>query len=391
MNDNISNWEFKGNIFTDITSFSLTQNLFDGKNNINLIDIESFDSTIQLLLFYEKIHVVEPITYCTFLDVEIPEILNELTQKQIVQKIPHEKYKLWDLISHYNDIEQMTSPDTIKKFSENNPDIISDLLHYQNNFKFVQDERVHHMARNFGLDLKLIPLVVNLFRMGSTISHLKNMESEKNELIAYSPTIIRNSLAETLIKYKKLRYENQSCVYLNNILKKMQESQSSEMKERNYAIPKKYNKCEFDMPILSNWILNNCNKKSDVFDKIIEIRNDGQVRKLRKFTKKLQMDLTKLDYEYDKDIEDKYFDIYNDIKNTYDQPFSIKGSIHTFINDAPITVQKALQFFGHKLTDIYFRRQLYFLFEIKKQSKKVTHSKEEFKRIFKVDIKDDIS
>lgn len=79
---------YEGDVITDITSFSMVQNIFDGKKEVTRSQIETLDSIIQLLVFYDTIWVVKPALFGKEVAIESQEILNTLIRDGVIHQLP---------------------------------------------------------------------------------------------------------------------------------------------------------------------------------------------------------------------------------------------------------------------------------------------------------------
>lgn len=395
--DKIQNINFDGDILSDITSFNLAQNLFDGKKNITSFDVYSFDSTIQMILFYDTVHIIEPFTYGGLLDISTPEMWNklsekseivgELTNKKIINQISHEKYSHHNFYSQYYEMKKLIEPDkSFQEFAKKNQKVMSYLAHYQNNTEFVHDDRMNMIANRFGLNLELLSLVVNMYRFNSSISYINEIECDQNKRFILSPSITRIPLANTLINYNNIKLESRSKNEINRLLSTIGEDQDKKWKRRNirYGEMDRY---EFKMPVLSTWILSHCNGKDDVLDEILETRKTKPVRDFREFIKEYQTHLIKSGYIPDPEMEEKLNEELDDFEDDFDKPDTQRTKLRSFFEDVPLSLTEGFRLGTRTAVDTYYRKDLAFLFNLKKDCNDIRHSKEQFERIFHVDLK----
>ena len=157
--------KYDGDVVTDITSFSMVQNIFEGQKKITRSQIETLDSIIQLLVFYDNVWIVEPFTYGGTLDINSQEILDTLIQKKVIKPFPQiGSSTRTDFESQFKEIQEIIHPLTLEDYERAHSDIASDLQTYEENFGLMKHEKVKDLADLVHLDYSLIPLTANLLR-----------------------------------------------------------------------------------------------------------------------------------------------------------------------------------------------------------------------------------
>lgn len=392
MRDKNQNIKYDGEVLTDITSFSMIQNIFDGQKTVNKSQIETFDSIIQLLVFFEGVWIVEPFIYGGNIEIESQEILNELIRKKIVNQFSQNGSDSYSSFkSQFEEIKEIISPLTLDNYQKCHSNIVSDLQLYEENFSLSKNEDARKLADLVNLDYSLIPLTANLLRSNFYFKLVQQMKNKENKLISYSPNLLRSSLIDDIINHQKSELE----VKINKILRdQIKTIEGFELKNIEDINKRFYTDYEMDLPLLTALILDQCKSKDDIFDEILTLRKDSNAIKMRKWLTNVQIALyqpksRKNFNTYKAQLEDisQNFESTKSNKakliNTLTKPAVIEASAASAAssNFLPLIVQ-GIKELGDTSLNYLLRRDYYLLFKMRSKAEDISFSKREFEKIF---------
>jgi hypothetical protein len=383
--------KYDGDVLTDVTSFSMVQNIFDGKKEINKSQIESLDSIIQLLVFYDNIWIIKPALFGVDITTETQGVLNDLIQNKVIQKIPEFNIdNQADFETQYNEIEKIISPLSIEEYYDQNNVIANDLQVYNENFNVAQNPKALEFGRLAHLDEKYLPLCANLLRSNHYLKQIQQIKQNEGKIVTYSPNILRTSLVRDIVEQ---RDDN-----INRLLREQIAKIESPVKEgREYLTQRTHKNFDLELPLLTSIIVSECKNKEDFIPRILAWRKDGDAIKVRGWLKQVQGDIcnnrmekiyahiNKLD-DYTKSIEAKSTTKAN-LASYLSDPAFIDGTAASAITSNPIpmaagVVHSAGKNFLKPLMDNYKNRDLFLFMKMKEKAAKNTCEKEQFERIF---------
>ncbi|WP_321507679.1 hypothetical protein [uncultured Methanoregula sp.] len=403
--------KYDGDVLTDITSFSMVQNIFDGQKKINDLHIKTLDSIIQIIIFYENVWTVEPFIYGGKIEINSQEILNTLIQEKIVKQVPqvnsdtHEGFK-----TQFKEVLEIISPcKTLEDYNKKHSEISSDLRQYEKNFSLTQHEKAKELADSIHLDHSLIPLAANLLRTNFYFNTVKRMEKENNKIVTYTPNILRTPLVTEIIKRQNER-NKKSIEHI--IQKQLDLVVASEKERRRRFLNQDANGAfELELPVLTGIIVDQCSKKEDFFDQILEWRNDNNAVRFRNLLKKLQTDI----HSNNTDNYDNYNEKFDSLSKSMEVKSKLKvdlvgclsnpalaipaaggisASLATqnpypalsaapLVFDASIKIAKNL---GDHFIKYLMNRDLYLFIKMRESAKKPSFEKKNFEHLFNVEI-----
>ena len=399
MGDKDQGIKYDGDVLTDITSFSMVQNIFDGQKKINRSQIETLDSIIQLLVFYDSVWIVEPFIYGGDIEIKSQEILNTLIQKKVIKQFPQiGSDSQAGFISQFEEIQKIISPQTLDEYKKTHSTIASDLQTYEENFGLTKNEKAKKLADLVHLDHSLIPLTANLLRANFYFKLVQMMEVKNNKIITYSPNVLRTSLVDDVKKYQDKKISNN----IHLILKEQLDNITAPQKERmKYLAKKTYSDIELKLPLLTALAIDQCKNKADFFDQILELRKDPDAKRIREWLKEFQNDISN---NKDENVERKIRQLEKFSKslgaessnkakliNCIRDPALIAATVASVVSESPIPVVawagvKFGKEFGIPLIDPFLNKDLCLLFNWRKRATTVSFKKETFEKLFNVKI-----
>jgi len=391
--------KYDGDVVTDITSFSMVQNIFEGRKKITWSQIETLDSIIQLLVFYDNVWIVEPFTYGGSLDINSQEILNTLIQKKIIKQFSQiSSSTRTDFESQFQEIQEIIAPLTLEGYEREHSDIASDLQTYEENFGLMKHERAKELADHVHLDHSLIPLTANLLRANFYFKLVQRMKEESNKIVTYSPNVLRTSLVDDIIRHRKERIHNEVNRVLRDCIHKIKDFEMKEVEKLNDTF---YTDFELELPLLTALILDQCDNKADFFDQVLLMRDDRDAVRMRKWIKGFQLDLTKGDQNKgDRKRLKEYLTQLNEIMkslevtqsnkvkliNIISKPSWIEASSSVALGNAlPLAVQ-SIKEIGDASLNYSLKRDFYLLFKMRRDAEKISFSKSRLEKLFNIKI-----
>lgn len=391
MEEKYQDVKYEGEVLTDITSFSMVQNIFDGQREVNKTQIETFESIIQLLCFFDSIWIVEPFIYGGDIKIESQELLNELIKSKFVKQFPQtDSDSQTSFVSQFNEIQDIIAPLKIKDYLNLHKDIEFDLRIYEENFGLANNENAKKLADLVNIDYNLIPLTANLLRTNFYFKLVKEIKKNENRLISYSPNVMRSALVNDIIHHQKERVSNE----INRILQdKLNEIKNSEFKDINALNKHLYQEYEMELPLLTALILDQCSNKGDVLDQIMILRNDSDVVRMRKWLKNVQIDL----YNGNRKLLKERCAELEDISRGLEISKSNKAKIISFlskpsfieatatsavtVNPLPLIIQ-GFKELGDSSLKYLLKRDYYLLFKLRSKAEEISFSKNKLEEIF---------
>jgi hypothetical protein len=405
MRGSIQEVKYEGDVLTDITSFSMVQNIFDGNNKtINRSQVESLDSIIQLLVFFDNIWIVEPSMYGVDFGIEGQGILTSLLNEDIIKSFPpklnsdHQA----DFKTQYREIEEIISTSSahpsFDEYYHTHAEIAYDLKIYDDNFGITKNPKAIELAKMAKLHPDYIPLCANLLRCNYYFKLIQQMRSEEGILYTYCPNILRTSLVEDIIFHQNNKISNHIAKILQEHLNSIK---MSENERRKYLAQRTFSDYTLELPLLTSIIINECKNRDDFFDTILKWRNDRSAERMRNWLKKVQEDISNERMtNLAKHIEkmDSYSESMG-VKSSNKAKFVscltdhalLEGSAQTMITSNPLPAAAgAAKSFGEKYAipylNLYLNRDLFLFLKMKKEAKKISFDKENFERLFNVKL-----
>ena len=375
---------YNGEILTDITSFTMVQNLFDKPEKANLFHLMNLESVIETLLFHEKIWIIGPTHFGHDFEVKIPQILNDLIEKDVIKVYsPDFCSGVKELSTILDEMRKLAYPKTIETLYSSHKEIKNDLKIYDSFFGYGKQPGSIELAKKVGItDKNAISLYAHLVRTNVNIKSLHELKKKDNTEISYAPHMARISLLKEICNL----YENNRLPIVREIIKKME---LSEKQRREYLNQTYSSTFELDIPILATIIFSQCKKVSDILDETLILRKSNEVGKFRNWCNRLEEGIYNNDIEtiekYDHQLKTaKIFEVASKnifLKNMPQMDFSV--------GDDNITPSfSGLFLFGGKMVMKYLnRRDLIFLIDLKNRLKNVNHSKDEFEKVFGTKLK----
>ncbi len=374
---------FNGESLTDITSFILLQNTIDHPKKVNFSQIKNLDSIIRTIFFYDSTWVLSPTTFGYDIQSPYPDCLNQLIKERII-KVHNPKFceNLKDFKDIFYEMINFILPDTLDTYLLKNEAITSDLLRYENFFKFTTQSSAKELAKQVGItNQSLIPIAANLIRANIYAKSQHEIESQNNSEIVYAPNFIRVPFTDKILK----SYENKTKPIIDSIINELTKIVEIEKEELN-----KYNNTRFEMeiPILTLYVLKKCDKPQDILDVIFDMRTDNNIMSMRNWWRKYQNELIspEADPEVINECSRQWGNLFRNIKEKSkinmrygpDIDFSIGLS-----GGASIGVTKPCV----DLLTWYKTRDIIFLSDLKDRMDTILYSKKEIERIFGISIK----
>jgi hypothetical protein len=395
--------KYDGDVFTDITSFSMIQNIFDGQTEINRMHVETLDSIIQLLIFYDNIWTVEPFIYGGKIEIDSQEILNTLIQKKVVKQLPqnnsdtHESFR-----SQFSEVLEIIHPYSLEQYNKMHSEITANLRQYEKNFSLTQHEKAKELADSINLDHRLIPLAANLLRTNYYFKTIQRMKKENNKIVTYCPNVLRSPLVTEIIKHQAQKNKPR----IDEIIRKQINLIAlSEKDRREFLSQGKNREFELELPVLTGIIVDQCKNKDDFFDQILAWRKDRYAIRMRKLLNQIQIDINNNNTgNYDKYNEklDNLLQTFK-AKSTFKANFVscltnpsvlaglIAGSTAFFISGDPSSVipgavPAATSAALVPLSKFVLNRDLYLLFKMREKAKITSFETEKFEKLFDVKV-----
>jgi hypothetical protein len=388
--------KYDGDVLTDTTSFSMVQNIFDGKKEITKSQIESLDSIIQLLVFYDNIWIIKPALFGADIQTESQEIFNTLIQSKVVNRLPEiPSGEEADPETQLHEINEIINPVSIEKYYELHPGITHDLQIYNQNFDVSKNVKAVEFAKNAHLDKKYLPLCANLLRSNYYLKHVQQIKQKEGKIITYSPNILRTSLVKDIVNHR----DNNIHQILHDQITSIE---SPEKEKRKYLAERAHCNFDLELPLLTAIIVDECKKKDDFLEQILTWRKDPSAIKVRGWMKQFQSDICnkrlenvgkhfdKLD-NFSKSIGAKSSTKANLVSCLTDQTL-IQGGADTIINANPAPLAAgAIHSLGKNimrpLLNSYFNRDLFLFMKMKEKGEKISFEKDKFEEIFDVTIR----
>ncbi len=385
---------YDGDVVTDITSFSMVQNIFEGQKRINRSQIETLDSIIQLLVFYDTLWIVEPFIYGGSLEIDSQEILNTLIQKKIIKQFPQiDSSTRTDFKSQFKEIQEIIHPLTLEDYERAHSDIASDLQTYEENFGLMKHENVKDLADLVHLDYCLIPLTANLIRANFYFKLVQRMERESNKIVTYSPNVLRTSLVDDIIHHRKKRANDEINRVLRDCINKIKDFEIKEVEKLNNNF---YTDFELELPLLTALILDQCNNKADFFDQVLVMRNDRDAVRMRRWIKDFQLDLAKGDRKRLKEYLAQLDEIMKSLEvtqsnkakliNIISKPSWVEASSSAALGNVLPLAFQSIKEIGDASLNYSLKRDFYLLFKMRRDAEKTSFSKGKFEELFNVEV-----
>lgn len=388
--------KYEGDVLTDTTSFSMVQNIFDGKKEIHKSQIESLDSIIQLLVFYDNIWVIKPALFGKDIATESQEIFNTLIQNKVVNRLPEiQSGEETDFEAQFAEINEIIFPNSIEEYYNSHKDIAYDLQIYNQNFDVSKNQKAVEFAEQAHLDKKYLPLCANLLRSDYYLKHVRQIKQKERKIITYSPNILRTSLVKDIVNH---RDNNIHCILKDQIA-----SIESPIKEKRKILAEKTH-CNFDLelPLLTAIIVDECNTKEDFLEQILAWRKDSSAIKIRGWLKTFQSDICNQRIEnmsknvnkletFKESIGAKSSTKAN-LVSCFTDPALIGGSTASIVSANPVPVTAgAIQSVGKNLISPYlnsfYHRDLFLFMKMKEKGEKISFEKEKFEQLFDVKVR----
>ena len=377
----IARCQYNGELLTDITQFTIVQTLFNNPNNANMAHLANLDTLIENILFHDKIFIIGTTKFGKDFEIRIPHILNDMIDKKVVEIYPPNFCDgETEFISLYEEISQNICPDTLETFYSRNKDIERELKIYDSYFKYGKQKGTIELAKLVGVSREHdISLLAHLVRTNVHFKCLHEIEKKINGRISYTPHTARVPLVKEICD----RYENRVMPIAQIILKEMGDLEKAKVNKLNiYG-----SMLEFDMPYLTTMVLSQCTNKVDLFDELLSIRNDGKVRKFKKWCNKFQEAV----FNNDRDTMEK---CYNQLESLQARK-SVKEILRTVpkidlsLTMGGITLEPLAPLMGSLsyLIDYWNTKDLIYLSDLKNKSKNIGCSKSEYEKFFRTKFK----
>lgn len=295
---------YEGDVLTDITSFSLVQNIFSGSHEVNQLQIETLDTIVQLLVFYDNVWVIEPFTYGAKIEVKSQDILEQLIHEGVVRQFTQISCSNEiDFLAQFKEIEELIYPQSFEEYANTHKELVSNLEIYERNYGFSTQKGAQELANRVNLDYRFIPLVTNMLRANFYFKYLQELKEKEKKSVVYSPNVIRAPLTDEIINRQQRRLEHSINKILHDQIKNIESIKKREMEAINKDL---YTSFRMDLPLLTSIILKQCKNRDDFFEEVIKLKRDKSARKLRQWLKKLQNALFTEDFqlltEYERQI-----------------------------------------------------------------------------------------
>lgn len=386
--------KYDGDVVTDITSFSMVQNIFEGQKKITRSQIETLDSIIQLLVFYDNVWIVEPFTYGGSLDINSQEILNTLIQKKVIKPFPQiGSSTRTDFESQFKEIQEIIHPLTLEDYERAHSDIASDLQTYEENFGLMKHEKVKDLADLVHLDYSLIPLTANLLRANFYFKLIQQMKKESNKIVTYSPNVLRTSLVDDIIYHRKKRVNDEINRVLRDCINKIKDFEVKEVEKLNNTF---YTDFELELPLLTALILDQCNSRADFLDQVLLMRDDSDAVRMRSWIKDFQLDLARGDRKRLKEYLAQLDEIMKNLEvtqsnkakliNIISKPSWVEASSSAALGNVLPLAFQSIKEIGDASVNYSLKRDFYLLFKMRRDAEKISFSKSKFEELFNVEV-----
>lgn len=373
--------QYRGEILTDITSFSVVQPLIENPSEANLFQLLNLEHIIETFLFHNKIIIVGPTYFGYKFTVPVPQFLQDLIDKKVV-KVHNPSFCSGkeEFIQLCTEAYKFLGSDNVATFYSKHKGIEKEINSYTSYVNYGKQEGSKQLARTFGVtNEQEINLMAHLLRTYIHFKCLHEIEHRNKNKISYSPHMARTALVEEMCK----RYENRMKPIARRLLEQMELSDKE--------IEKYYNEIygtEFvlDLPILMPWVLSQCRRTEDILDELLILREDYNVRKYRNWCTGFQDAI----YNNDKEKINKYHNEFKTIESMLraqkmKSVIPIDFSISDDNIDITISgiVSNALKY----TWNAWKTRDLVLFNDIKTRSENIGYSKEKFEEAFKIKLK----
>lgn len=389
-----------GEVLTDTTTFTLTQQIFDNPIETSLEQLKNLEATIQYLIFYEKIWILKPTVFGANINVKIPQLANTLIEEEIIKEYLPNFYSNTENFfkNQYEDLKILIAPNTIENFCKPHKYAHSELGDYERYYQFSSHMGAQDLAHKVGVsDYSLIPPVANLIRTRIYLQAVQEMKEDTDRIITYSPHFMRTSLVEAL--YDDIRKNNLQTLF-DHVLKELE---SKERAERDYYHRIYGTKFELDLPILTSIVLSKCETKYDIVDTILDIRKGNDAQRIRRFFNKIHIAIENDDIDSLKKYNIKLRNYLEDFQTTSSTTAILNciprlspnllrsvaettGGLLTFAATAnPGSVPSIVGGISEGVKEVfkYFsRRDTTFLVNLKHSTNNIKCSREDFSRVF---------
>jgi hypothetical protein len=374
--------QYKGEILTDITSFSVVQPLIENPNEASLFQLMNLESIIETFLFHEKILIVGPTYFGSKFTVPVPQLLQDLIDKKIVEVYnPSFCSGKDDFIRLCKETYNFLDSENISAFYSKHKEIEKEINSYTTYVNYGKQEGSIKLASYFGVTNEHeINLMAHLLRTYIHFKCLHEIENWKKRKISYSPHMARTTLVEEMCN----RYENR----MKPIARRLMEQMNISDKEIETYYNEIYgSQFILNIPILMPWVLSQCRRTEDILDELLILRDENEVRKYRKWCTGFQNAI----YNCDKDKINKYHNEFKTIeamlrtqkmRSVIPIDFSIADDNTLGITGSGI-ISNALGY----IWNTWKTRDLVLLNSVKARSDSIGYSKEKFEGEFKIKLK----
>lgn len=378
---------YEGEILIDITSFAVAQNFFDKPEKAKLFHLVDIESIIEALLFHDRILVLEPTGFGDDVDIQIPRILAELVEEDIIERYSPEFHttRPEELSVLLEEIPELRNSQRIEIIYLNAFQSYKELAKiYDYQFKVHEQTKFIRQLKQEGItNESLAPLYGQLTQIKIYIKCLHSLDN-KGRRVPYLPHSARVSLVKEIDNL----YESKRLPIARKIIKEMELSVEQEREALNQTYG---SQLELKLPILTTLILSMCKKSSDILDETLNMRRSLKLKRFRNWCNKLQNaiynDNIKTIKKYDQQLRTVFSELFEKppqnvlLKSAPQIAFSLKeGNTASTLSN--------LSSNGYEYLIKYLRRRnLMFLVDLKNRLDGIKHSLDEFERVSKAKLK----
>lgn len=398
---------YDGDVLTDVTSFSMVQNIFNGeKRSINNSQLKTLDSIVQILIFYDNIWTIKPALFGVNIETNDQMVLNTLIEKDVVKQTPeYETYTELDFNAQCEQIKKniigsdsFSIAESIKQYYNNHPEIAKDLEIYDKNFEVAKNPNAIEFGRQANLEKKYLPLCANMLRTNYYLNQIQQIKRKNQKMFVYSPNILRNSLVADIIKCKSECKSAKQIHSIDLLSKSIGTIEKQVCEARNSIGAKSFqaNSFNLELPLMTAIIVEDCKTKEDFIDEILEWRKDNDAKKLRGWLKQFQGDICNRNMESMEKNADMLQDFLTSIEATSTSKASVVTRINRTVSEGSAIVQgnpvplaaKVFEEIVQPAINNYMTRDLFLFMRMSKKGKYLRTIKSDFEDLFDVEIKD---
>lgn len=385
---------YTGEILSNITAFGIVQNLLDKPKEAKLFHLMDLESVIEALLFHERILVIDPTSLTTDVNIQMPNIINELVGKNLME-IYSPKFNtthIEELSSLLEEAPELKNSQLVRKiyssgfgnYYEKLAPLYDQLFRIREQTKF---PALLECLRQRGVtDKNAVPLYIQLLQTRIYLKCLHALEKQGIKM-PYLPHAGRISLTEWMSNLFGAR----TLPVAREIIKKLELSE----KQKREALDQTWQSTlELKLPILTTLILSQCKEPSDILDEILNMRKNGKVKRFRDYCNKFQNMIYNNDQkaieEYDQRLKITLSELYPELPKNGIALRLLKSTPQIAFDVSTVNIPSVLSRLASSPSELlrYLRkRDLLFLGDLQNRLYGIKRSVAEFERVFQAELK----